>query len=74
MLNLYNSENNFKHDNDLLSLYEKSKYLKVNYILSFLFKLLKKPIRKNLLGNNASITLLQFYRIGFMCYEDLKSH
>lgn len=72
LLNLYNSVNNLEHDNDLLVLFEKSKRLKVNYIFSFLFKLLKKPIIKNLLGNNPSINLLQFYRIGFMCHEDLK--
>ena len=72
LLHLYNSTTHLEHDNDLLSLFETVKRYKLNGILAFLYKILQNRLRKNLLGNNPSINTLQFYRIGFMCYEDNK--
>ena len=72
LLNIYNSKSHLNHDNDLLGLFETSKRYKFNYLLAQIFKIFKQPIKRNLLGKKPSINLLQLYRIGFMCYEDLK--
>ena len=72
LLHLYNTAPNLDHDNDLLSLFETVKRYKINGIIAFFYKILQHKLRKNLLGKNPSIHALQFYRIGFMCYEDKK--
>lgn len=74
LLHLYNANRNLDHDNDLLSLFETLKRYKLNGVFAFLYKLFHNRLRKNLLGNNPSINTLQFYRIGFMCYEDKKQN
>ncbi len=72
LLNLYYNSSKLEHDNDLLLLFEKSKKYRLNYLISKSFRLTKKLLQKNLTGNNPSTYLLQFYKIGFICSEDLK--
>ena len=56
------------HENSLLSLYEKMGNLGLTDSISQLYLRLKPRLRKNLLGPNPNIKLLQFYRLGHMCY------
>lgn len=57
----------------LLSCFSILKRYNLNYTLSTFYKLFKSPLRRNLLGNNPNITLLQLYRLSYMCYMDLKT-
>ena len=60
-------------DNNLLSYFSTLKRYKLNYILSSLFKFFKPSLKRNLLGNNPNITLLQLYRLSYMCFIDIKT-
>ena len=73
LIKLFYEEGINNHDNDLLTFFIKIKRIKINYLFSLLFRFLKNPIEKNLLSKNPSITLLQFYRISYMCFYDLNS-
>ncbi|PNQ73726.1 hypothetical protein C1T31_05165 [Hanstruepera neustonica] len=74
LLYLLKSNSISASDNNLLHLFLKLKQWKLNYIVAFLFSISKTPIKSNLLGKNPSIKLLQFYRIGYMCFTDLNSN
>lgn len=56
-----------QHDNDLLRLYANLKKFKLAIPLAHAFSGVKGKILQDLLGKNPSISLLQFYRIGYMC-------
>jgi len=72
LLHLYNSNSSIDHDNDLLALFETIKRYRFAGIFAFSHKIFKGLLRKNLIGNHPSISALQWYRIGFMCFEDKK--
>ncbi|TGV02558.1 glycosyltransferase family 2 protein [Flavivirga rizhaonensis] len=73
LLNL-DSENKIEiHENDLLAKFTLLKNTKLNFLLAFIFKIFKKPIKKNLQSNYPIIILLQLYKISYMCYSDLKN-
>ena len=57
------------HQNDLLSLFIKLKNNRLTGVFSFVYKCLKPLMRKNLLSRKPSIKLLQFYKIGYICYK-----
>lgn len=64
---------NLKNDNnDLLKAFLKLKKLKLHYPISWFFSLSKNVLKRNLLGKNPSITLLQVYKLGFICSYSLK--
>ncbi|TDY14231.1 glycosyltransferase family 2 protein [Meridianimaribacter flavus] len=71
LLKLDQENKNIKHDNNLLALFLNLKRFYLHYIFALFFKLFKKIMRQNLLSNNPSITLLQTYRISYMCYKYL---
>jgi glycogen debranching enzyme len=54
-------------ENSLLEFYKKIKYLGLSRLLAFIFKLLKTTIQKQLLSSNPNLTLLQFYKLGYLC-------
>lgn len=60
-------------DNGLLYYYSILKRYNLNFTLSTFFKFFKSPLRRNLLGNNPNISLLQLYRLSYMCYLDIKT-
>ena len=60
-------------DNSLLSYFSIVKRYHLNYTLSTFYKFFKSPLRRNLLGDNPNITLLQLYRLSYMCYIDLNT-
>jgi hypothetical protein len=61
-----------KH-NDLLTLFKKTKYFKLNYAMALFFKIFKNKLKQNLISNKPSIKILQLYRISYMCHFDLNS-
>ncbi len=58
-------------DNNLLELFLRLKKWKLNYLVAYTFKMFRENLKKNLLGKDPSIKLLQYYRIGYICYIDL---
>lgn len=71
LLYLLKSNSISASDNSLLKLFLKLKQWRLNYLAAFLFKIFKTSMKNNLLGKDPSIKLLQFYRIGYMCFTDL---
>lgn len=51
----------------LVEFYKKIKKYKVNGFISFLYRLLRKPILNNLYSANPSLFLFQVYKIGYLC-------
>lgn len=72
LLKLYHSKKIKLHDNNLLSMYINLNKLKLNYVFSALFALLKPILKFNLIGKNPKVMVLQFYKISYMCFYDLK--
>ena len=60
-------------DNSLLSYFSFLKRYQLNYTMSTFFKFFKPLLRRNLLGKHPNITLLQLYRLSYMCFIDLKT-
>ncbi|WP_347922394.1 glycosyltransferase family 2 protein [Pontimicrobium sp. SW4] len=60
-----------EHENDLLKTFLLMKKTGLNYICSGLYKVLNSGIKKQLLSKKPKITLLQLYKILYMCYYDL---
>lgn len=58
-------------DNSLLNLYLRLKRWRLDYFFAGLFKILKQPIKKNILSKHPNILLLQFYKFGYLCHIDL---
>lgn len=71
LIRLYNTSDINEHDNHLLRLYTKLKRYKLNYLASFFYRAANSMMKKNLLGSRPSVTILQAYRISYMCYKDL---
>lgn len=59
------------HNNKLLKMYNLLKRLRLNYVSSFLYNMLNKPIRKNLLSKSPNVRLLQIYKLFYISYKDL---
>ena len=58
---------NITTDNTLLEFYKRIKSLGLSGLTSFIFKLSKGAIHKLVLRNNPNLTLLQFYKLGYLC-------
>lgn len=67
LLHFYKTEGFSNHSNDLLKLFSKIKRFKLVWLFSLFYKLFKSKMKKNLLGKSPSVTVLQLYRISFMC-------
>lgn len=59
------------HDNSLLTTFTHLKKLKLNYLFSLVFKIFGPLLKRNLTSKNPSISILQIYRISYMCYKEL---
>ncbi len=57
-------------ENSLLELFKTLKSYKLHIILSVFYKWFHKVTEKQLTGKNPSITLLQLYKLGYICYLD----
>ena len=73
VLSHYKTNKMYDHQNDLLNVFITSKRFGINYLFKLVYKLFGNTLKRHLIGNNPSITLLQLYRISFMCYKDLNS-
>lgn len=60
-------------ENTLFNSHKHLKTLKLNYILSFIYKNFKSNFRKNLLSSTPNILVLQCYKLSYICYQDLNS-
>ncbi|WP_055448198.1 glycosyltransferase family 2 protein [Lacinutrix mariniflava] len=67
LIHFYKTEGFNNHSNDLLQLFSKLYQLNLVWLFSLLYKFLKNSMKKNLLSISPSITILQLYRISFMC-------
>ena len=67
LIHFYKTEGFNNHSNDLLQLFSKLHQLNLVWFFSLLYKFLKNSMKKNLLSISPSITILQLYRISFMC-------
>jgi glycosyltransferase involved in cell wall biosynthesis len=67
-LHLHHSKNKtISTENSLLEFYKSTKKIGLSKVVSVVFKTLKQPLRKQLLGNNPNMKLLQFYKLGYLC-------
>ncbi|MEM5565392.1 glycosyltransferase family 2 protein [Psychroserpens sp. AS72] len=72
LLNL-DSKKDLQTDNSLYNTYKTLKKLRLNYLFSFIYKSFKNRFKKNLLSSKPNIRLLQFYKLSYICYQDLNS-
>lgn len=59
-------------DNDLLELFKTLKTYKLHFVFGSLYKWFRKFFEKQLMGKNPSVTLLQLYKLSYICYLDLQ--
>ena len=71
LLWLLNNDKIRENNNKLLSVFSSFKKLKLNYLMSAMYKLFSTHMSKNLVGSNPNIYLLQFYKLSYICYKDL---
>lgn len=72
LLKLNKSDYKNNNQNDLLNLFSKLKAWKLTGFFTICYSMFGNTIKKNLLSNNPSITLLQLYKICYMCYASKK--
>ena len=72
LLTLLNENKIVVHNNNLLSWFLALKRFRLHYFFSYFFILFNSILKKNLLSSYPIITLLQFYRLSYMCYSYLK--
>lgn len=73
-LNLFRTGQIDSKDSKLLATFSKLKSLNLNYLISRLFQVYKKPIAKNLLGKRPSTSLFQLYRLSYLCHADITTY
>lgn len=54
-------------ENSLLEFYKSIRSYGLARVIVFLFKIFKSSLRKQLLGSNPNLKLLQFYKLGYLC-------
>lgn len=69
LLKLHQNDQIKEHDNDLLCFFIRLKTFRLLYLFSYLYDAFGSAMRKNLLSKNPSISLMQLYRISYMCYK-----
>nr|WP_321224873.1 glycosyltransferase [uncultured Psychroserpens sp.] len=57
--------------NSLFNTYQFLKKIKLNYLFAWFYKVFKNRLKKNLLSAKPNITVLQFYKLSYICYQDL---
>jgi glycosyltransferase involved in cell wall biosynthesis len=65
---LLDSDALFVRSVTIMQLYHKLKKFHITPLISFLYQLLKKPIRKNLFGKQPNLKLYDFYKLGYLCH------
>lgn len=59
-------------DNTLYNTYKFLKKIRLNYLFYFIYKSFKNQLKNNLHSRKPNIGLLQFYKLSYICYQDLK--
>ena len=70
LLFLHNNHYMDQHDNGLLKVFRLLKSIGMNHLVGAIFRGIRNKLTRNLIGTNPSIYLLQFYKIGYLCYID----
>ncbi|MEP3838938.1 MAG: glycosyltransferase [Algibacter sp.] len=73
LLKLYNDRMFLEHSNKLLSVFVSLKKYKLNYLLSFFYKLFNNLMERNLIGPKPNMFILQLYKLSYICFKDLDS-
>lgn len=60
-------------DNALYNTHRLLKKIRLNYVLALTYKSFKNQFKNHLLSNKPNIRLLQFYKLSYICYQDLNS-
>jgi glycosyltransferase involved in cell wall biosynthesis len=60
-------------ENTLFNTYKRLKQIRLNYVFSYTYRRFKNSFRKNLLSGKPNMNLLQFYKLSYICYQDLNS-
>lgn len=61
------------HNNKLLKMHLSLKKLKLNYITSFFYSVFSKIFKKNLVGKNPNVKLLQLYKLFYISHKDINN-
>ena len=72
LLWLFYEKKMFEHNQKLLSVFVFFKQFKINYFMVFFYNIFYSRVKKNLVGNNPNMFLLQLYKISYICYKDLR--
>jgi len=56
----------------LLKVFKKLKINKLNWLFAIGFQMFNKLLKLNLLSNNPSLFILDIYKLGYLCYIDVK--
>lgn len=72
LLHLFKNKNIIVTENELLIFHNSLKYFRLNHIFSLIYKTFHTKIKNSLLSSNPSVGLLQFYKLTYICYLDLK--
>lgn len=71
LLWMYNEEKISHHSNKLLSVFVFLKKIKLNYLMMLFYKTFNAKMKRNLIGINPDIYLLQLYKLSYISYKDL---
>jgi hypothetical protein len=58
-------------ENTLYNTYKLLKKLKINHLFSWIYKVYKNRFKKNLLSSKPKVSVLQFYKLSYICFQDL---
>ncbi|WP_047545174.1 glycosyltransferase family 2 protein [Psychroserpens sp. Hel_I_66] len=62
-----------KTENSLITTFRSLKKWRLNYPISWIYRFSNSILRKHLLSQNPKVMVLQFYKLGYICYQDLNS-
>ena len=73
LLWLFKEKKMSEHDNRLLSIFVSLKRFKLIQFMNLIYNLFSYKMKKNILGTNPSMPILQFYKLTFICHKALNS-
>jgi hypothetical protein len=73
LLKLESDKKIHQTENTLYNTYILLKKLNINHFFSWVYKTYKNRFKKNLLSSKPKTSVLQFYKLSYICYQDLNS-
>lgn len=71
LLWMHNEGKIIEHDNKLLSMFIFLKKFKINHLVRPFYNVFSSIMKKNLVGSNPNMYLLQLYKLSYICYKDI---